>query len=468
MTLAQIGIFAGLGLLAGAFRTRLPRRWALLALSVLAVFWLQPPLPIRGLDFWLPLLSLGLSVAAWAVTLPPGTRPQRRDAAAGLAVMAVILGLALTRNAAPLCCLSASRPPETLPVLIALSVLAGLAWLAARGFGQKPWTLHARVAALVAIFILLKSEPLTTAAAAALRALMGQDPSLAAPSELQWLGFSYLAFRLIHTLRDRLAGRLPALRLDEFLTYAVFFPALTAGPIDRVERFQKDLEGDFRPDAARLLEAGTRLAQGLFMKFALGDGLALFALNPQNAAQVQSGGWAWLLLYAYALRLFFDFAGYTHIAIGLGLLFGIRLPENFNRPYLQPNLTAFWNSWHMTLTNWLRAYVFNPFTRALRARGWAAGAIILFGQLLTMLLVGLWHGITWNFALWGLWHGLGLFAHNRWVGWAKGRFSLPPRLAALGGGLLTFHYVALGWAWFALPTPELAGRVLRLLLGGAP
>ncbi|MBI3160295.1 MAG: MBOAT family protein [Chloroflexi bacterium] len=468
MTLAQIGIFAALGLLAGAVQTRLPRRWAMLALSVLAVFWLQPALPIRGLDFWLPLVSLGLSAAVWAITLPSGIRAERRDGIAGLVILALALGVALTRHLPGLCCLTPSRPPETLPVLIALAAFVGLVWLAARGFGRQPWTLHARVAALALIFVILKSEPLTGAAAAGLRSLAGQNPALAAPVDIRWLGFSYLAFRLIHVLRDRLSGRLPVLHLDEFLTYAVFFPALTAGPIDRIERFQKDLQADFRMDATRLQAAGERLAQGLFMKFVLGDGLALFALNPQNAAQVQTGGWAWLLLYAYALRLFFDFAGYTHIAIGLGLLFGVRLSENFNRPYLQPNLTAFWNTWHMTLTSWLRAYIFSPFTRALRARRWPAGPIILLSQLLTMLLVGLWHGITWNFIIWGLWHGLGLFVHNRWAGWAKDRPALPPRLAALGGGLLTFHFVALGWVWFALPTPQLAGRVLRVLLGGAP
>ncbi|TAK10817.1 MAG: MBOAT family protein [Anaerolineae bacterium] len=468
MTLIQISTFVALSLLARVFGSRLPRRWTLLTISVLAVFWLQPASPIRNLDFWLPLLTISIAAAAWAVTLPAGTRPARRDGIAGFFVLGLALAVALTRYIPALCCLTPSRPPETLPLLLGMGIFFGVVWLVGRGFARQPWTLHARVLAVIFLFIILKSEPLAQLTAAGLRGLMGQDPTLAQPTDLRWLGFSYLAFRLLHTLRDRLSGRLPALYLDEFLTYAVFFPSLTAGPIDRVERFQKDLQTEFQLDAIRFLEAGERLAQGLFMKFVLGDALALFALNPANAAQVSTTGWAWLLLYAYALRLFFDFAGYTHMAIGLGLLFGIRLPENFNRPYLQPNLTAFWNGWHMTLTNWLRAYVFNPFTRALRARKWSIAPIILLGQLLTMLLVGLWHGITLNFAIWGLWHGLGLFTHNRWADFAKGRLNVSPQLAAISGALLTFHFVALGWVWFALPDPGLAGRVLRLLAGGAP
>lgn len=468
MTLEQIAIFAALGLLAGVLGERLPRRWLLLILSVLAVFWLQPAMPIRNLDYWLPLASLGLSAVIWALTLPAGTNPTRRDQLAGLSVLGLALAVGLTRYLPALCCLTPTRPPEAGSVVVALVVIAGVVWLAARRFSGQVWALSLRLWGLVALFIVLKYEPLTLAAAAGLRALNGQDATLATTYDIRWLGFSYLAFRLIHTIRDRLTGRLPALHLDEFLTYAVFFPALSAGPIDRVERFQKDLAAEFRLNAAALSEAGTRLMQGLFMKFVLADALALFALNPQNATEVSSGGWAWLLLYAYSLRLFFDFAGYTHLAIGLGLLFGIRLPENFNRPYLQPNLTAFWNSWHMTLTQWLRAYVFNPFTRALRGRNWPVAAIILAGQILTMLLVGLWHGITLNFALWGLWHALGLFIHNRWADFTKGRIHLSARLAGIGGTLLTFHFVALGWTWFALPTPELAGRLLRLLAGGAP
>ena len=209
----------------------------------------------------------------------------------------------------------------------------------------------------------------------------------------------------------------------------------------------------------------------MLKKFVLADSLALVALNAANAAQTASPLWMWLLVYAYAWRLYLDFSGYSDIAIGLGRFFGIKLPENFDRPYLKPNLTLFWNSWHITLAQWFRAYVFNPLTRALRARPLPPAAIILTTQLVTMVLIGLWHGVTWNFVIWGAWHGVGLFIHNRWADFIKPRgafLAARPRLQQAGrvaGVVLTFHFVALGWVWFALPDTGLALSVFRRLFG---
>jgi len=121
----------------------------------------------------------------------------------------------------------------------------------------------------------------------------------------------------------------------------------------------------------------------------------------------------------------------------------------------------------MTLAQWFRAYYFNPLTRALRSRNWPVAPIIFITQLTTMVLIGLWHGVTWNFALWGAWHGLGLFGHNRWADFTKGKMTwldARPRLRAVAAGLsaiLTFHFVALGWVWFALPNTGLALTVFR-------
>ncbi len=267
----------------------------------------------------------------------------------------------------------------------------------------------AGIGVLIGLLIVLKLPPLATAASVGLRTLMEQGTTRAAAIDLRWLGFSYVAFRLIHTLRDRQNGRLPAVNFREYLTYALFYPAFTAGPIDRVERFIKDLRKPLGWDAGELGLAGQRLALGLLKKFVIADGLALFALNASNAAQTTSAGWTWLLVYAYALQIYFDFSGYTDLAIGLGRLVGVALPENFNAPYLKPNLTQFWNNWHMTLTLWFRGYYFNPLTRALRSasRPISPLVVLFITQLTTMVLIGLWHGITWNFVLWGAWHGIG-------------------------------------------------------------
>jgi D-alanyl-lipoteichoic acid acyltransferase DltB (MBOAT superfamily) len=181
----------------------------------------------------------------------------------------------------------------------------------------------------------------------------------------------------------------------------------------------------------------------------------------------------WLLLYCYSLRIYFDFSGYTDIAIGLGRLLGIRLPENFASPYLKPNLTQFWTSWHMTLTGWFRNYFFNPLTRALRS-GQAdlpVPLVILMAQISTMVLIGLWHGVTAGFVLWGVWHGAGLFIQNRWSHFMKdhlpawGRTGAGQKVLTYASIFLTFHFVSLGWLFFTLPTPDNVWNVMAVLFG---
>jgi D-alanyl-lipoteichoic acid acyltransferase DltB (MBOAT superfamily) len=293
---------------------------------------------------------------------------------------------------------------------------------------------------------------------------------LASPLDLRWLGFSYIAFRLLHTIRDRQSGRLPAVNLNEYLVYVVFFPALSAGPIDRIERFVVDLRRPLSLTSDDYGEAGKRLVLGLFKKFVLADSLALIALNGNNATQVRTAGWAWVLLYAYAFQIYFDFSGYTDIAIGLGRLLGIKLPENFKAPYLKQNLTQFWNNWHMTLTQWFRAYFFNPVTRALRSgkMKFSIPIIVFITQMSTMVLIGLWHGVSWNFVAWGVWHGMGLFIHNRWSEWTKGRFATlssgAQKMLNTGGVVLTFHFVAIGWVFFALPSLSISAQFLQKLV----
>jgi D-alanyl-lipoteichoic acid acyltransferase DltB (MBOAT superfamily) len=479
MTLFHILILAALTL---ALRAALKARWRsewLMALSVVALYWLQPSTPIRHLDFWLPTATIGLVVVVWAVTRQPPPQPSPNaslrfasgEGGSGLLIGGLILFMGLTRYFLEPGLLTPTRPPEFGQLLITILLITLAAILAAHFGPTRPRLLTIGWFVLIALFIILKTEGLTHWASTGLRALTGQDTAQASALDIRWLGFSYIAFRLLHVLRDKQTGRLPALTLAEFVAYVLFFPALTAGPIDRVERMAKDLRAPFALTASDVAEAGQRLALGLFKKFALADTLALIALNPQNAAQLNSTGWAWMVVYAYAFRIYFDFSGYTDIAIGLGRLAGVRLPENFDRPYLKPNLTTFWNSWHITLAQWFRAYFFNPVTRALRSRPLSPAAIILMGQVGTMLLIGLWHGVTWNFVAWGAWHALGLFIHNRWSDWMKPRaafFENRPmlkRAAHLGGVLLTFHYVALGWVWFALSSVGLAGQVLMKLFG---
>jgi alginate O-acetyltransferase complex protein AlgI len=474
MGLTNILVLAGIALAWALVFKQRGRGWFLLVASALAVYWLQPLLPIRGMDFWLPTLTLALAVLSWIVTTPPESRDWRRNWPAAAVLSGVVLLLDLTRFIGQSGLLTAGRPPLLEQVALVLLVLAGLGLLLARLKKMPAALLTSLVVLLIVLLVVLKLPALAQLASGWLRALVGQSAELATANDLRWLGFSYVAFRLVHTLRDRQSGRLPLVSLQEYVIYVIFFPAFVAGPIDRLERFIKDLRKPLAPVPADYAEAGKRLLVGLFKKFVVADTLALVALNAANAGQARSAGWLWLLLYAYAFQIFFDFSGYTDIAIGLGRLAGIALPENFNAPYLKPNLTLFWNNWHMTLTQWFRAYYFNPLTRWLRSgeRRLVPAAIIFITQLSTFVLIGLWHGVTLNFVVWGAWHGLGLFLQNRYSEWVRPRL---PDLTArpylkqgltVAGVLLTFHYVTLGWVWFALPSLDTSWQVLRGLLIG--
>lgn len=464
----------------------LPSRWrgcALLAGSAAAVYILQPSLPIRFSDFILPTVTLCITAAAWWFTRAPGQTFSRDDRFALGLLVAVILGLSLMRYVDAAYRLTPSRPPETIAVAAWLAVLGGIIWLWGRTppvpEGEAPPSrnrlLVALILLIIVLFICLKAEPLARGISGVWRGLTGQDASIASALDFNWLGFSYVAFRLIHTLRDRMTGLLPELSLREYITYVIFFPAFTSGPIDRAERFVEDYRDQTqRPlqNPAIILEAGTRIFSGLLKKFVIADLLAGGAsLNAANAAGAHSTLGLWLLLYGYALRLFFDFSGYTDIAIGIGILFGIRLPENFNRPYLKTNITAFWQSWHMTLSSWVRAYVFSPLSRWLLKRQPRPSPmlIVLITQCTTMIVIGLWHGMTVNFLIWGLWHGLALWIHKQWSDRTRTWYrEMPParkRLWTVFTWALTFHYVVLGWVWFALPDVNSSLRVFRQLFG---
>jgi alginate O-acetyltransferase complex protein AlgI len=469
-----------------AYAALLPARWrgwALFVGSVLAIYWLQPPLPPRFADFVLPTATLALTAVCWLLIRQPDDPAQqatvREDRLTALLLAGFVLALALNRYLPAAYRLTASRPPSPLLVAAALLALAALTLLLARLAAKTDQrrVLTGGILFIVGLFVLLKSEWLATAVAQSWRTLTGQNPALAVPSDLAWLGFSYVAFRLIHTLRDRQTGLLPVLSLREYVTYVIFAPAFTAGPIDRAERFVQD----FRAlpalrglEAARFGEAGYRIASGLFKKFVIADSLAQgMALTAVNATQATSPGALWLLLYGYSLRLYFDFAGYTDVAIGLGLLFGVRLPENFDRPYSKNNITAFWQSWHITLSNWARFYVFTPLSRTLLRRKPRPSPIliVLIAQLATMITIGLWHGITWPFLIWGLWHGLGLFVHKQWSDrtrpWYRALADKPTQKRAwtLVGWFVTFHFVVLGWVWFLLPDVGTAVATFGKLFG---
>ena len=474
MTINQILIVAAATLFWGLVMRERGRVYFLLIASVIVIFWLQPALPVRGFDFWLPVATLVITVFSWYITAAEEARQARRNWKTLVVVVGIVLLLNLTRFLPFDSSLTASRPPQTEILLLVLVVSGIFFFITTRLVRFDAALLSISIIGLILVFLAIKVPAFADWVSYGIRSLTNQSLTQAKVTDLRWLGFSYIAFRIVHTLRDRQMGRLPAVDLAEYMTYVIFFPAFTAGPIDRIERFIKDLR---QPATAlgndELLIAGQRFMIGLFKKFVVADALALIALNDTNALQVRTAGWTWILLYAYAFQIYFDFSGYTDIAIGTSRLLGIKLPENFSAPYLKPNLTQFWNNWHITLTQWFRAYFFNPATRWLRS--WKTPlpmpVMIMLTQITTMVLIGFWHGVTWNFTLWGLWHGLGLFIHNRWSDLTRVRATawattpLRQNILNIGGGLITFHFVALGWIFFALSSTSTSFQVFLKLFG---
>src|SRR5215207_9438574 len=474
MGLLQIGVSVLTALLIGVLtRTRsAARTYLLLAMSTLAVYWFQPLVPLRSFDFWLPSLSLVLVILVWFITSQSDAWLARQNVYGLFIILGMVTLIELTRYISPEPFFTATLPPRFGIFLIFIVAVAIAILIITRLSRAYTWIVSITIILLIVVLLILKSPQLSLQASIFIRELTRRSAETASASDLRWLGFSYIAFRLIHVLRDRQTGRLPELTLPEFATYVVFFSSLSAGPIDRAERFSQDLRKDFGLTQDESLVGGQRILLGLFKKFVIADALALVALNDALATQVRTTGWMWILLYAYAFQIYFDFSGYTDIALGIARLVGIKLPENFAAPYTKPNLTQFWNNWHMTLAQWFRAYFFNPFNRWIRAyKNIPAWMMILIGQLATMLLIGLWHGVTINFILWGAWHGLGLFLQNRWSDLIRVRFPNLEQNTRLqsalhfGGILLTFHFVALGWVFFALSEPSLSRLVFMKLFG---
>lgn len=468
MGLIQIGASILTALLVGVLARGTWRTYSLLALSVLAVYWFQPAVPIRSFDFWIPTLSLVLVLLIWFITSQSGAWKSRHNLIGFTIIVGLVTLVDLVRYVFPKPFLTITTPPQFVQFIVFVFIASLVIFAFTYVSRSNAWALSLSTILLLSFLVILKSPALSIQASIFFRTLAHRPIENASALDLRWLGFSYIAFRLIHVLRDKQMGRLPELSLPEFATYVVFFPSLSAGPIDRAERFAGDLKKDFALTQDETLLAGQRIVLGLFKKFVIADALALIALNDALAIQARTTGWMWIHLYAYAFQIYFDFSGYTDIAIGVARLVGIKLPENFAAPYTKPNLTQFWNSWHMTLTQWIRAYFFNPFNRWIRGyKSIPAWTMILIGQLATMLIIGLWHGVTVNFILWGTWHGLGLFLQNRWSDFAKTRFTTTDlrvqKAMQVGGVLLTFHFVALGWVFFALSEPTLSLQVFMKL-----
>lgn len=471
MGILEVLALALVSLVIGSLSQPKIRSHALLAVSIIVVYWLQSrTTTIYNVTFWLPTFTIIFVTASWALTSPSEIRTLQKNWPGILITSLTIFAINLTRDIGESNLLFPNIAiPRPIIVFLAL-IIASLAFvIALRTLAPKQFVLPLYLFFIILIFIVIKTPTLNSYIYTVISEYTGSPPK--DNGIFVWLGFSYFGFRVIHTIRDRQSGQLPPLTFIEYMTYTIFFPSFTAGPIDRVQRFIMDLNQTKPWSTLDWTDAGSRFAIGLFKKFVIADALAAFALNSNTAMNIYSSGWFWVLLYAYAFQIYFDFSGYTDIAIGLAKVMGINLPENFNSPYLKPNITLFWNSWHMTLTQWFRAYFFNPLQRWFRSSTQlSAWSLILILQLATMILIGLWHGVTLNFVIWGVWHGLGLFIHNRWRELTGSKFSawattsFRKNILTVSGTFLTFHYVMLGWVFFVLPVKQIP-TAIKMLFG---
>lgn len=226
------------------------------------------------------------------------------------------------------------------------------------------------------------------------------------------LGISFYTFTTISYVVEVASGRIEANRnLWAHLAYVNFFPKVIAGPITRFHQLKDDLEHLDDPPREEWFARGVGFfIVGLLKKVMIADHIGR-GIDPLLASYAtMSAGQAWTAAVGYAAQLYFDFSGYSDMAVGLGCLFGLRLPQNFNRPYLSPSLTEMWRRWHISLNSWLFDYIYLPLTTG---GGWLRGRFRTV-LMIVFLASGLWHGAGWTFILWGALQGVGMVVHYQW------------------------------------------------------
>jgi len=277
------------------------------------------------------------------------------------------------------------------------------------------------------------------------------------------LGLSFYAFEAISCLIDAKQGRMKNSRFSNLYLFIMFWPHLMAGPILRFRELLPQLDFARRFESVMLLRGLDRLVWGLLQKNLVANTLGTWVDEGflHNAVRTNTTVDNWTLAAAFGLQIYFDFAAYSNLAIGVSQLIGITLPENFRFPYHAHTPPEFWNRWHMTLSRWIRDYVFFPITA--RFRG---APLPLYVSLLgVMALVGLWHGTGWGFVVWGVMHGAYLVIYRIWENSLRTRRIPRARLAGFGWRVFTIIAVTAAWVPFRATTCGDAWQMLASMFG---
>lgn len=276
------------------------------------------------------------------------------------------------------------------------------------------------------------------------------------------LAISFFVFEFVHYLYDVRKGATPLRNPADFGVFSIFWPSIVAGPIKRYEQFIPAMHGGARSVSQHDVAVGLiRVTIGLVKKFAA-DNLTAYIAFMVPLYDTLPLGTRWWIFIALGLRILFDFSGYSDMAIGFARMMGIVLPENFRWPYLAGSVNDFWRRWHISLSTWIRDYIYIP----IGGGRYGAGRKV-FNGLVAFALCGLWHGAAWNFVLWGLYHGVGLAVSGSY----REVLGRPGRLLGFWlsrnrvvSWMLTMAFVHVGWLLFFYPVPQ-AMHLLKGLFG---
>ena len=269
------------------------------------------------------------------------------------------------------------------------------------------------------------------------------------------LGISFFTFQQISFLCDYYRGEIKKVSFIDYATTVTFFPHLIAGPIIRYKEIIPQFNTNINKsvDYNNITKGLFIFFIGLFKKIVIADTLSLYVNNGFSCPTQLSFIAAWITSLSFTFQLYFDFSGYTDMAIGSALMFNIVFPINFNSPYKALNIKDFWDRWHITLSSFLRNYLYIPLGG--NRNGISATYINI---LITFCICGLWHGAGWNFIFWGFLHGIALITHRIWK---KNGFSLHPYL----GWFLTFNFINLSWIFFRAEKTDFAINIITGMMG---
>ena len=278
------------------------------------------------------------------------------------------------------------------------------------------------------------------------------------------VGISFYTFQTMSYTIDIYKGKnKPYEDFLSFSCYAAFFPQLVAGPIVRADHFEKEIEKVLSPSSMRIRLGLTLIVYGLAKKLIIADNMAVHVNTIFDDVEgLTNIGLVWWGALAFGIQIYCDFSAYTDIAIGSAHLLGITLPENFDSPYTATSPQDFWRKWHISLSTWLRDYLYIPLGGSRNGP-----RVMFFALMTTMLLGGLWHGASWNFVLWGLIHGLLLIIHRvvKQNNTVTSLFTSKPRIFTLMGWIVTQYFIFMTWLIFRLEDSSILIPALKSYIG---